>query len=152
MAEILVAMIVIPLLFHNEKTKFLIMNKNCIAAFMVSLLSLVFSAAKSQNTSRGLPNVIIIFMDDMGNGDLSCTGALEYETPAIDQLAREGIRFTNFLDAQAVCSASRAGLLTGCYPNRIGIGGALFPIKKMGINTNKTPTPKILKRKENATA
>ena len=152
MAEILVAMIVIPLLFHNEKTKFLIMNKNCIAAVMASLLSLVFSAAKSQNTSRGLPNVIIIFMDDMGNGDLSCTGALEYETPAIDQLAREGIRFTNFLDAQPVCSASRAGLLTGCYPNRIGITGALFPNSKVGLNSNEITIAKMLKTKGYATA
>jgi len=92
--------------------------------------------------------VIIIFMDDMGNGDLSCTGALEYETPAIDQLAREGIRFTNFLDAQAVCSASRAGLLTGCYPNRIGIGGALFPNSKVGLNSNEITIAKMLKTKD----
>jgi len=91
-------------------------------------------------------------MDDMGNGDLSCTGALEYETPAIDELAREGIRFTNFLDAQAVCSASRAGLLTGCYPNRIGISGALFPNSKVGLNGNEITIGEMLKAKGYSTA
>src|SRR6267378_285168 len=129
------------------------MNKNCSAAFIVAFaLSLVFLTAKSQDTSGGFPNVILIFMDDMGNGDLSCTGALEYETPAIDQLAREGIRFTNFLDAQAVCSASRAGLLTGCYPNRIGIAGALFPSSKVGLNGNEITIGKMLKTEGYTTA
>src|SRR5258706_11034211 len=129
------------------------MKKNCSAAFILSFaFSLVFLTAKGQSPSRGLPNVIIIFMDDMGNGDLSCTGALEYETPAIDQLAREGIRFTNFLDAQAVCSASRAGLLTGCYPNRIGIGGALFPNSKVGLNSNEITMAEMLKTKGYSTA
>lgn len=128
------------------------MNKNCFRAYFLSLtLSLAFSAAKSQ-TSAALPNVIIIFMDDMGNGDLSCTGALEYETPAIDRLAHEGIRFTNFLDVQAVCSASRAGLLTGCYPNRIGISGALFPNSKVGLNASETTIAKMLKTKGYSTA
>ncbi len=129
------------------------MTKNYFPAFMLLFaLSLVFPVAKSQNNSRPLPNIVLIFMDDMGNGDLSCTGALEYETPAIDQLAREGIRFTNFLDVQAVCSASRAGLLTGCYPNRIGITGALFPNSKVGLNANEITIAQMLKTKGYATA
>ena len=72
-------------------------------------------------------------MDDMGYGDLSCYGALDINTPHIDKLASEGIRFTNFLSSQAVCSASRASIMTGCYANRIGISGALFPGSKVGL-------------------
>jgi arylsulfatase A-like enzyme len=73
------------------------------------------------------PNIVIIFTDDQGYQDLGCFGSPDIKTPHLDQMAREGMRFTNFYDAQPVCSASRAGLLTGCYPNRIGIHGALGP-------------------------
>lgn len=97
------------------------------------------------------PNVVLIFMDDMGYGDLGVTGALQYQTPAIDQLASEGIRFTNFLAVQAVCSASRAGLLTGMYPNRIGITGALFPNSKIGIHPNEITLAELLKQNGYAT-
>ena len=66
-------------------------------------------------------------MDDLGYGDIVNFGAIDYQTPNLDELANQGMTFTNFYSAQAVCSASRAALLTGCYPNRIGISGALFP-------------------------
>lgn len=66
------------------------------------------------------PNVIIIFMDDMGYGDPECYNGTLYHTPNLNKLAAEGMRFTHFYAAQAVCSASRAALLTGCYPNQIG--------------------------------
>lgn len=97
------------------------------------------------------PNIILIFMDDMGYGDLSCYGAQEYRTPHIDRLAAEGIRFTNFMSAQAVCSASRASLLTGCYANRIGISGALFPGAKIGLAHEETTIAEMLKQKNYAT-
>jgi arylsulfatase A len=71
------------------------------------------------------PNVVIIFCDDLGYSDVGCFGAQGFETPRIDKMARQGRRFTNFYVAQGVCSSSRAALLTGCYPNRIGIVGAL---------------------------
>jgi arylsulfatase len=54
------------------------------------------------------PNIVLIFMDDLGYGDIGANGATNYQTPNIDKMASEGIRFTNFLAAQAVCSASRA--------------------------------------------
>lgn len=101
-------------------------------------------AQKSLPTS---PNIVLIFLDDMGNGDLSTTGAIGYTTPFIDKLGNEGLRFTNFLTAQAVCSASRAGLLTGCYPNRIGISGALFPNSPLGINSSEMTLPELVKQK-----
>ena len=70
------------------------------------------------------PNFVIINLDDSGYGYFSCNGALGYTTPNIDSLAANGLRFTSFLAAQPVSGASRAGLLTGCYPNRIGMSGA----------------------------
>ena len=98
------------------------------------------------------PNIVLIFMDDMGYGDLSCYGASTYRTPNIDKLAVEGIRFTNFLSAQAVCSASRAGLMTGTYPNRIGVSGAFFPNAGVGIADEETTMAEMLKQKGYATA
>lgn len=98
------------------------------------------------------PNIVLIFMDDLGYGDISANGATNYQTPNIDKMASEGIRFTNFLAAQAVCSASRAALLTGCYPNRIGFSGALAPTSTIGINANETTLAEVLKEKGYKTA
>lgn len=98
------------------------------------------------------PNVILFFMDDMGYGDLSVTGALGYTTPNIDRLATEGSRFTNFMTGQAVCTASRASLLTGCYPNRLGISGALGPQSMIGLNPDEETLAELLKDKGYATA
>ncbi|WP_372754174.1 sulfatase-like hydrolase/transferase [Labilibaculum sp.] len=83
------------------------------------------------------PNVIVVFIDDEGYGDVGSYRATGFETPNIDNLASKGMRFTNFYAAQPVCSASRAGLLTGCYPNRIGISRALFPYQKVGLNAKE---------------
>ena len=91
------------------------------------------------------PNIVIIFTDDQGYGDVGCFGAKGFETPNLDRLAREGRRFTNFHVAQPVCSASRAALLTGCYPNRIGIHGALGPNAKVGIADGETTLAQLLK-------
>lgn len=118
----------------------------------------LFTLATSINFSltaqnRNLPpNFVLIFIDDMGYGDASCFGATGYVTPNIDKLAAGGMRFTNFYSAQPVCSASRAALLTGCYPNRIGISGALFPNAKVGINPAETTIAEMLKQKGYATA
>ena len=98
------------------------------------------------------PNIVLIFMDDLGYGDIGANGATNYQTPNIDKMATEGIRFTNFLAAQAVCSASRAALLTGCYPNRIGFSGALAPTSTIGINANETTLAEVLKEKGYKTA
>lgn len=103
-------------------------------------LSLILIAACKLGLSREVitkPNVIVIFIDDEGYGDVGCYGATGFETPNIDKMATKGMRFTNFYAAQPVCSASRAGLMTGCYPNRIGITGALFPHDSVGLNTKE---------------
>lgn len=116
----------------------------------LGLLAPVGSALAAQETRP--PNIVIIFTDDQGYGDLSCYGARGFSTPNIDRMAREGIRFTDFYVAQAVCSASRAALLTGCYPNRIGILSALNPQSKNGISDKERTIADVLKTKGYATA
>ena len=74
---------------------------------------------------------MIVFADDMGYGDVGCFGDKGIRTPNIDRMAKEGVRFTDFYVAQAVCSASRTALLTGCYPNGVGILGALGPASRI---------------------
>jgi arylsulfatase A len=98
------------------------------------------------------PNIVIIFTDDQGYSDVGVYGARGFETPNLDRLAAEGMRFTSFYVAQPVCSASRAALLTGCYPNRIGIAGALGPNAKHGIHDEEVTIAELCKSKGYATA
>jgi len=102
--------------------------------------------------AKQTPNVVVIFMDDMGYADIGPFGAEGYDTPNLDRMAKEGRIFTDFYVTQAVCSASRAGLLTGCYNVRVGIGGALGPKSKIGIHENEVTLGEIAKQKEYATA
>lgn len=97
-------------------------------------------------------NFVVIHLDDMGYGDLSQTGAIGYTTPNIDRLAKKGVIFTHYYSPQAVCSASRAGLLTGCYPNRVGFSGAIDHSSKIGINAEEETIAEVLKKKGYATA
>ncbi|HEY0056657.1 MAG TPA: sulfatase [Pedobacter sp.] len=115
------------------------------------LAAISISATNPARKNRQTPNIIIIFLDDMGYGDLSCTGALGYSTPNIDRMAIEGTRFTNYLATQAVCSASRAAIITGCYPNRIGIFGALGPDSPIALNNDEETIAELLKAKGYAT-
>ena len=122
-----------------------------ILSFTIGLSILISTQliAQQKNTS---PNIILIYMDDMGYGDLSCYGAVDIQTPVLDKMAAEGMRFTNFLTSQAVCSASRASLLTGCYANRVGISGALWPKAGVGLSPDETTIAELLKQKNYATA
>lgn len=110
-----------------------------LAVFCAAFLGV---SAVSGQTSP--PNVIVIFMDDMGYGDPVSYGGGPYQTPHLDRLAAEGMRFTHFYAAQPVCSASRAALLTGCYPNRIGIHGALFPGTPRALNPEEETIAELL--------
>lgn len=101
---------------------------------------------------RQRPNVVLIFTDDQGYGDVGCYGAKNFDTPRLDQLAREGTRFTSFYVSQPVCSASRASLLSGCYANRIGLEGALNPTSRVGINSEETLLPEVFHEAGYATA
>lgn len=111
-----------------------------------ALLSIFTAEAQKQ------PNIIVILMDDMGYGDIGTQGAIGYETPNLDKMGNEGMRFTRFYSVQAVSGASRAGLLTGCYPNRIGFSGAPGPDAVTGINENESTMAEVLKQKGYACA
>jgi arylsulfatase A-like enzyme len=114
--------------------------------FITCCCMLMAISSLAQKASTAHPNIVIIFMDDMGYGDPACYNGLQYQTPNIDKLAAQGMRFTNFYAAQAVCSASRAGLLTGCYPNRLGLSGALMPWAKLALNPKEETIASMLKK------
>ena len=92
-------------------------------------------------------NFVIILMDDMGYGDVCSNGAMGYEMPNLNRMVKEGMQFTHFYAPQAVSGASRAGLLTGCYPNRIGMAGAPSPGAKNGIHEDELTIAEVLKPK-----
>lgn len=91
------------------------------------------------------PNVVVIFCDDLGYGDLSCYGNTAYKTPNLDRMAREGTRFTSFYAASPACSPSRAALLTGCYPVRVSVPEVLGPNSKTGLNPKEMNLANMLK-------
>src|SRR6478609_6167141 len=105
---------------------------------------LLCGAVTAQN-KKNKPNVIVILMDDMGYADTKPYGSVGYETPNFDKLANEGVRMTHFYAAQAVCTASRAALLTGCYPTRLGLGHALAPWDKTALNPKEETIATVLK-------
>lgn len=108
----------------------------------ILLISVVFISCKKEYDK---PNIVIIFADDLGYQDLGCYGAKDIETPNIDKLAQQGTKFTQFYVSEAVCSASRASLLTGCYASRIGILGALMPWSSVGLNPDEQTMAELLK-------
>ena len=89
----------------------------------------------AQRSSR--PNVVIILLDDMGYGDTEPYGMTGIPTPNFNKLAAQGLRFTHYNVGQPICTASRAALLTGCYPNRVGMSGALLPGSKIALDPNE---------------
>jgi len=108
-------------------------------------------ASAEKDTSRP-PNFVVIFIDDMGYADVGCFGAEGYETPNIDRLAAEGVRFTDFYAAASSCTPSRAALMTGCYPQRIGLPYVLGPEANIGLGDEETTIAQMLKPQGYATA
>ena len=91
------------------------------------------------------PNIVLIFTDDMGYADIGAYGGDHVTTPHLDALATAGVRFTHFRVAQAVCTASRAALLTGCYPNRVGLRGALDHTARAGLAPQEVTLAELLR-------
>ena len=116
------------------------------------IANFIFIFSATILSSKRPPNIVIMFMDDMGYADIGAFGAKAYPTPHLDRMAKEGRKFTDFYVTQAVCSASRAGLLTGCYNVRIEINGALGPKSNIGLNPNETTIAEICKQRDYATA
>lgn len=104
------------------------------------------------------PNIIVIFCDDLGYGDLGCYGSEKNRTPRIDNLAAEGMQFTDFYSSSPVCTPSRASLLTGCYARRVGLHEAetghwvLIPRNKRGMNPDEVTVAEALKSAGYSTA
>ena len=102
--------------------------------FVFPLLALAFllsaCTGPAAKVDESLPNIVMIYCDDLGYGDIGCYGAKKVKTPHIDRLAAEGVMFTDFHTAASICSPSRAAFLTGAYPQRAGL--------YMGINPNRT--------------
>ena len=91
------------------------------------------------------PNIIVIICDDLGYGDLGCYGS-KLATPNIDRLAAQGVRFTHHCTPIALCSASRAALLTGLYPTRVGATGAFGPLSETGMSLDAVTTANVLQK------
>ena len=107
---------------------------------------LVLNSAKSKK-----PNFIVIFTDDQGYADVGCYGARDFETPHLDKMAKEGVLFTDFYNGASLCSPSRAGLMTGCYPQRVGIPFVFGGNSSIGLNHDEITIAEVLKGQGYAT-
>ena len=117
---------------------------------IILLFLLIVSCHKTDKNTT--PNVIFILTDDLGFADLSSYGSQIIDTPNLDLMASQGALLSSYYATQAVCSASRASILTGSYPNRIGFSGALGPNSKKGINPNEFLLSEMFKQKGYSTA
>ncbi|TVS13301.1 MAG: Cerebroside-sulfatase [Planctomycetaceae bacterium] len=122
-------------------------------------LTLVFGVSLA-SARADHPNIVLIYIDDMGYGDLACYGSEVNDTPHVDRLAAEGMRFTDFYSSSPVCTPARASLMTGCYPGRVSFDGfgpegrswVLFPGFAEGLHPDERTLPELLKEKGYATA
>jgi arylsulfatase A len=121
------------------------------AVFLLSIfLTSINDAIAAEPAPR--PNFVVIFVDNLGNGDLGCFGSMLHRTPNIDRLAEEGTKFTGFYVSSGVCTPSRASLMTGCYAQRVGMHvsdtntAVLRPVSPQGLNPDETTIAEILKQ------
>ncbi len=134
----------------KTKRTYLQLTYTIVFAAVIILAANVKQAYSS--SAKRLPNVIIIFTDDQGYQDVGCFGSPLIKTPNLDQMAKEGMRFTDFYSASPVCSPSRAALLTGCYPLRVGIDDVFIPASTYGLNPKEITIADLLKSRGYATA
>ena len=125
---------------------------------VLRLAALLFTAFLLTAPAADRPNVVLIFVDNFGNGDLGCFGSTLHRTPHIDRMAAEGAKFTSFYVASGVCTPSRAALMTGCYPRRVNLhvsdknGAVLQPVAAKGLNPDEVTIAEVLKSAGYATA
>lgn len=121
-------------------------------------LPLLLLVLEARQVEAAPPNIILIFCDDLGYGDLGCYGSTKNRTPHIDSLARDGRKFSQFYSSSPVCTPSRASLLTGCYPRRVGMHEdftghwVLIPRSRRGLHPDEVTVAEALKAKGYATA
>ncbi|MFN0076384.1 MAG: sulfatase [Prosthecobacter sp.] len=115
---------------------------------MKSLVALLLLSASA---FAAKPNIVFIFVDNFGNGDLGCFGSKLHRTPNVDRLAAAGTKFTSFYVASGVCTPSRAAFMTGCYPRRVNLhvsdtgGAVLQPVARKGLNPAEVTMAEVLK-------
>ncbi len=143
-------------LFIQRSEMYTMNYKKALGLGLGSALIAGFSCSTGNRKDTGgeemkKPNIVIIYADDLGYGDIGCFGATDIKTPNIDSIASQGIRFTEFYSASPICSPSRAGLLTGRMPQRTGIDGVFFPDSYTGLPTDEITIANILKKQGYAT-
>ena len=122
---------------------------------VLTLLSGFNAVVPEQSVAQDFerPNLIFILVDDQGYYDLGCYGATEVATPNVDAMAKEGLRFTDYYAAAPICSPSRAGILTGCYPRRVGLESWVQRAdSRQGIHPDELTLAELLKSEGYATA
>ena len=130
---------------------YLAIQSFCVAMLLAGLPTGAQGAPGSDLKAQ-TPNIIIIYADDLGYGDLGAFGGRKIRTPHLDHMAKQGIRFTNFYVSQAVCSASRASLLTGKYSNRTGTYASILPSATHGLGLQHQTLADLLGRQGYVTA
>ena len=125
-------------MIYMTKNPISLLQKSYILIFL--MLSNIAVAKKNKT-----PNIIIILTDDQGYGDLGCFGSKDVKTPHIDQMAKEGAILSSFYVPAAVCTPSRAGLMTGCYANRVKMTGILISGSRMGLNPDEVTIAEVAK-------
>jgi arylsulfatase A-like enzyme len=129
-----------------------------LAALLLALALPGRGEAEAASQAAARPNVVVIFVDNLGNGDLGCTGSVRHRTPHVDRLAAEGTRFTSFYVSSGVCTPSRASLMTGCYPRRVNLhvsdtrGAVLQPVSAKGLHPDEVTIAEMLRQAGYATA
>ena len=111
--------------------------------FTLTILALLFTSLLVGETKK--PNVVIIFIDDMGYGDVGFNGATGPKTPNLDRMAKEGMIFSDFYVGCAVCSGSRTALLTGAHYQRLSMSAVLFPQSSQGLHPEEQTIADMLK-------
>src|SRR6188474_3544243 len=111
------------------------MTRNILA--LLTILATTLSLGRTTAAAEpAKPNLVLIFIDDLGYGDIGPFGNTKFKTPHLDRMASEGMKFTSFY-ATPVCSMSRACLMTGCYNARVSVPGVLFPRSQIGLHSNE---------------
>jgi arylsulfatase A len=123
-----------------------------LSPLLAALTFLLFGTARAPAAAAERPNVVIIFTDDQGYGDVGCFGNVNVQTPNLDRMADEGMKFTDFYVGCPVCSGSRTALLTGCHYPRVSMGAVLFPGSKIGLHPDEVTIAEVLKEQGYATA
>ena len=125
--------------------------------WFVAAVALLVTACHQSASAAEKPNLIVIFCDNLGYGDVACFGPAKHRTPNLDRMADEGLKLTSFYATSGVCTPSRASLMTGCYPRRVGLhvnsqgGVVLFPKDKKGISDREITIAQVLRQAGYAT-